>query len=104
MSYKTGFKKVNVRNTKDSGGRDMANKNTHDELLPCPCCGSAAKLNKRSSDYFSNQDHTKIYYTIKCTRCPLKTGTFQDKNKLILGWNTRVNKGVIAEYVSIIDA
>lgn len=58
-------------------------------LKLCPCCNAPAKLRTTSPDYFSAGDHTKVYGVIRCTRCPLKTGRYQDIAKLVLAWNTR---------------
>lgn len=64
-------------------------KPTSAELKCCPCCGNAAKISSKSPDYFSDKDWTKSKHKIKCTVCPITTGWFADKDKLIVGWNTR---------------
>lgn len=61
------------------------------ELKPCPCCRNTAKLSSKSPDYFSDKDWTKSKHKIKCTVCPITTGWIADKNKLIIGWNTRAD-------------
>lgn len=60
------------------------------KLKDCPCCANKSEIKSSSPDYFSQGDHTKKTYYIKCTVCPLKTGTYQDAAKVILAWNTRI--------------
>lgn len=62
-----------------------------EELKPCPCCRNAAKIHSKSPDYFSGKDWTKSKHKIKCTVCPITTGWLSDREKLIIGWNTRTS-------------
>jgi len=57
-----------------------------EELLPCPFCGSSAKL-VFSTDDTQGRDWHEIY----CTGCEIGTQTSPRKDKVITAWNTRIS-------------
>lgn len=55
-------------------------------LLPCPHCGSEAKLNRYQ------HDRTRVYYACSMQRCSY---TYADEQDAAKAWNRRANENAL---------
>lgn len=63
-------------------------------LISCPFCGGEAEI---LLSYYNHEDVVKTGRYVKCTRCFIKTPTFEFANDATEAWNTRKPVDVVLE-------
>lgn len=73
------------------GDLAMVTEEKADELLPCPCCGSA------NVEVVKSYSYGAPVFSVACPDCPVRTNRSCGKEYVVEAWNRRVDVRESAE-------